>query len=66
MQADRAALAMAIADLSDLLDELPAVDTASDAEIRDVRVAWERFLRAWLRALEVRLRAAAAGKPAMC
>jgi hypothetical protein len=66
MQADRAALALAIADLSDLLDELPAIDAASDAESREVRIAWERFLRVWSRALEARLLAASPGRPATC
>ena len=57
---------MAIADLEALLDELPAIDAAPDAEIREVRIAWERFLRAWPRAHEARLLAASPGRPATC
>jgi DNA-binding transcriptional MerR regulator len=58
----RAALGMTIADLTDLLDDLPDVD----AETREMRMAWKRFLRAWSRALEARLLAAASGEPATC
>jgi hypothetical protein len=36
MQADRAALAVAIAELDDLLDELPAVDAADVLDARTV------------------------------
>jgi hypothetical protein len=57
---------MAIADLEALLDELPAIDAAPDAEIREVRIAWERFLRAWSRALKARLLAGSPGRPATC
>jgi hypothetical protein len=60
-QADRAALRLAIADLEALLDELPVIDAAPDSETREVRIAWERFLRAWSRALEARLLAASPG-----